>query len=131
MALLGFKKCFALNVQLGKKRQSIRAKRKHPIKVGERLYLYTGLRTKAARKLGEGVAIFVEEIKIEQCNAGGEHLTSVEVAGQRLLPTEITELAIADGFPDAVAFLKFFAEEHTGDFVGDLIKWKPENLVLI
>ena len=54
MPLIGFKKEFADLVESGAKRQTIRAPRKRPIKVGDTLYLYTGLRTKQCRKLGEG-----------------------------------------------------------------------------
>lgn len=51
MALLNFQKQFADLIEAGTKRQTIRAARKYPIKVGDKLYLYTGLRTKYCRKL--------------------------------------------------------------------------------
>lgn len=54
MALLGFKSIFADAVERGEKRQTIRAERKRPIKVREKLYLYTGLGTKKCRKLWKG-----------------------------------------------------------------------------
>jgi len=38
-------------VESGEKRQTIRAVRKRPIKVGDKLHLYSGLRTKKARNL--------------------------------------------------------------------------------
>ena len=53
MAALNFQKQFAPDVESGIKLQTIRAKRKNPIKEGETLYLYTGMRTKKCRKLGE------------------------------------------------------------------------------
>lgn len=52
MPLIGFTKL--LNKLLdGSKTQTIRKERKHPIKVGDKLYIYWKLRTKECRKLGE------------------------------------------------------------------------------
>ena len=42
MALINFQKRFANDVESGKKRQTIRKQRKHPFKLNETLYLYTG-----------------------------------------------------------------------------------------
>ena len=126
MALLGFKKRFAADVRSGKKRQTIRAKRKHPIKVGERLYLYTGLRQPGAEKLREADALSVDEIKITHTPEGDAVITKVFVAGEKLLPNEVCALAIADGFVDVADFITFFKKEHGAEFVGDLIKWDPD-----
>lgn len=54
MPLLGFTK---LKEKLldGSKTQTIRKPRKHPIKVGDKLYIYWKLRTKECQKLGEGI----------------------------------------------------------------------------
>jgi hypothetical protein len=46
MPTLNFKKQFSELVSSGKKRQTIRSIRKIPIKVGDKLYLYSGLRQK-------------------------------------------------------------------------------------
>lgn len=64
MAILGFKKQFAGKVRNGRKRQTIRAFRKYPIKQGETLYLYTALRTKNAEKLREVKCKSVHAIEI-------------------------------------------------------------------
>lgn len=117
MALLGFKKRFAPLVEAGTKRQTIRAKRKdgknpHP---GERLYLYTGLRTKACRKLGEGICKSVEEITIES--------HEINVAGAWLPHAPVEELAIRDGFDSFEQILAFFEKEHGLPFWGLLIEW--------
>ena len=55
MPLLGFTK---LKDKLldGSKTQTIRKPRKHPIKVGDKLYIYWKLRTKECEKLGEAIA---------------------------------------------------------------------------
>jgi hypothetical protein len=44
---------------VGLKRQTIRAIRKYPFKVGDKLFLYTGCRTRQVRKLGEATAVEV------------------------------------------------------------------------
>ena len=51
MPALNFKKQFAEKVETGEKRQTVRAKRKRAFVVGDKLYLYTGMRTKYCRKL--------------------------------------------------------------------------------
>ena len=125
MPLLGFKKHFAPMVENGIKahpdpavkikRQSIRAKRKdgrnpHP---GDRLYLYTALRTKSCRKLGIVTCQSVEEIIIES--------HGINVAGEWLWDKEA--LARADGFDSFEQLLAFFEKEHGLPFWGLLIKW--------
>jgi len=52
MPLLGFT-VFRKEIEDGRKRQTIRMARKHPIKVGQDLYLYWKLRTKQCEKIGE------------------------------------------------------------------------------
>ena len=54
MALLGFT-VYKEKILDGSKRQTIRKLRKHPILVGDKLYLYWKLRTKDCEKLGEAV----------------------------------------------------------------------------
>jgi len=58
MPLLGFTK---LKEKLldSSKTQTIRKPRKHPIKVGDKLYVYWKLRTKECEKLGEAIVIKV------------------------------------------------------------------------
>ena len=66
MPALNFKKQFADKVERGEKRQTIRALRadgRNP-QPGQTLFLYTGMRTKSCRKLGEAVCSSVEQIDI-------------------------------------------------------------------
>lgn len=117
MPLLGFKKQFAPLVEAGTKRQTIRAKRfdgKNPHQ-GETLYLYTGLRTKECRKLGEPLCKSVEEITIES--------HGINVAGSWLDHADVEELARKDGFDSFEQLLAFFEKEHGLPFDGLLIKW--------
>jgi len=117
MALINFQKQFAKVVKNGKKRQTIRKQRKYPIKVGETLYLYIGLRTKKARKLRTEKCKWIDMIKIYQ---DGIRL------GKRWRLShkrELDEFAQADGFENYTEMVKWFSETHGLPFEGILIKW--------
>lgn len=64
MPALNFKMQFADKVEKGEKIQTIRATRKRPFRCGDKLYLYTGLRTKYCKKIGESVCHNVEDVEI-------------------------------------------------------------------
>jgi uncharacterized protein YqfB (UPF0267 family) len=115
MPALNFKAQFADAVAIGRKTQTIRAARKHPIKVGDTLYLYTGMRTKQCRRLRRAVCTAVHDIKIDQA--------SCWIDGRWLALYEIKDLAAADGFMDAPTFCDFFRATHGLPFNGQLIKW--------
>lgn len=126
MPVLNFKKEFAPLVELGlnepdhphAKRQTIRAPRKdgRDPKPGDRLYLYTGMRTVACRKLGESECKYKDPIAIEG-------FSSVVVGTKVLSFEEEKKLARADGFPSACEFLSFFEKTHGFPFYGFLYKW--------
>lgn len=101
------------------KRQTIRAIRKagNP-KVGDVLFLYTGARTKACRKLGKVVCTAREDI----------HINEEGIAfGQRLLIEDNRDardrFARADGFSSWEQMRDWFAATHGLPFTGQLIKW--------
>ena len=97
MPLLGFTK---LKDKLldGSKTQTIRKPRKHPIKVGDKLYIYWKLRTKRCKKLGEATITKVVRKKLE----------------------EITnEDAKKDGFIDLFDFMEKFTKMHTDAYMDD------------
>jgi len=54
MPLLGFTKLKSKLLD-GSKTQTIRKPRKHPLKVGDKLYIYWNLRMKSCEKLGEAI----------------------------------------------------------------------------
>lgn len=71
MPAINFKKQFAPAVESGEKRQTIRARRqdgRDPV-AGQTLYLYTGIRTKGCRKLGEVTCKETQQITIEENGA--------------------------------------------------------------
>jgi hypothetical protein len=121
VGLYNFKKRFAPFVLDGTKRHTIRAKRKHPTKVGDAVHLYTGLRTKQAQLLGRSVCVRVEEIRI----SGSQQ---VFVDGVELNADEKNALAYCDcfrsrGVPRAFEEMMEFWEGRL-PFVGDIIHWR-------
>ncbi|HYE33340.1 MAG TPA: hypothetical protein VEH27_18095 [Methylomirabilota bacterium] len=119
--LLNFSPRFAEPVQNGRKRQTIRAIRKDGKvpKVGETLYLWTGCRTKQARKLGEHKCKEVKPVEI--------HLTFAKVGDLVILaadtPSIIDFVAQEDGFKDWTEMRDWFEEVHGLPFHGNLIRW--------
>jgi len=117
--ILNYKKQFAPLVESGEKRQTIRAMRKRPFKAGDRLYHYTGLRTKACRKLLESTCLFADRIDILP------HGTVF--INNWLCEGPMKNLAVADGFRrkghEWQDMLAFFTQTHGLPFTGQLIRW--------
>ncbi|MBA7627104.1 hypothetical protein ES703_34566 [subsurface metagenome] len=118
MALINFQERFADDVESGKKRQTIRKKRKYPIKLNETLYLYTGLRTKKARKLREDKCKSLEEV--------GIFWYGIMLSNKRTPTIQekfLNEFAQADGFDNFYEMTKWFDKVYGLPFEGVLIKW--------
>lgn len=91
MPLINFKKQFATAVAMGSKCQTIRKTRIIPIKAGDNLHLYSGLRTKEREKLlvakcksVQNISIEVDELKLERPDKDvlkGTNLTGTAVSG--------------------------------------------------
>jgi hypothetical protein len=123
MPALNYHPCFAARVQSGEKLQTIRATRKVPIKPGEILYHYTGMRTKACRCLGISKCSSVLGIDIISVCSRAVCLQVGPGGGQRrLCNAEIEALALADGFATVENFWAWFTT-GTGCFTGHLIQW--------
>lgn len=120
MPVLNFKKQFAPMVESGAKRQTIRGCRadgRNP-RVGQVLYLYTGMRTQYCRKLGEGICRQSWPVYMDAQDDGR---IDVFVCGDVLKPDEVEQLARDDGFSEVDDFFKFF--DNRMPFKGYLIKW--------
>ena len=117
MPVFNFKKQFALDVESGKKRQTIRAKRKDGRNphVGDKLYLYVGMRTKGCRKLGEVICKEVHQILIDH--------DGINFDGRWLSLSEKHGMALVDGFRDFYEMKVFFHKEHGLPFEGLLYRW--------
>ena len=121
MPALNFNKRFVPSVELGLydqenpkgKRQTIRAGSRFTF--GDRIYLYTGMRTKQCRKLGESTAKIVLPIRLS--SSGGV------LAGKRIDFEELTRIAKKDGFLTATEMLDWFEKTHGLPFSGQLIRW--------
>ena len=121
MSALSFKKQFAQEVASGRKCQTIRALRNRPIKQGEKLYLYTGMRTKGCRKLKETVCKRVRHVRIFEGMDPNTYVISVD--GKLASDIECVRLAVADGFVSVNGLIDFFREQHGLPFEGHVINW--------
>lgn len=127
MPLLNFQPQFADKVASGAKRQTIRAYRKdgRDPKPGDTLYLYTGTRTSACRKLGEVVCREVIPMHIRPKGfgfEGGHHLGDfIKLYGHGA--SLMRGFAKADGFSDWPAMCDWFEKTHGLPFRGLLIRW--------
>ena len=115
MPALNFCNRFAPMVDAGTKRQTIRRERKRPIRIGDRLFLYQGMRTKACRKIGEAVCSGVQRIRV------GLVLTILD--GEGLSYNAELELAVADGFECVEDFRAWFERRYGLPFDGVVIHW--------
>ena len=113
---LNFKEEFEPKIRCGDKKQTIRATRKYPIKQGDNLYLFTGMRTQNCRRL-----------RSTRCDE--EHYIFIDtnktiILGNKLLTFEEAErLAREDGFESFNDFINFFKTTHGLPFEGQLIRW--------
>ncbi len=126
MGLYNFQRRFKPHVKSGRKRHTIRAKRKHPDRPGNPFHGYVGLRTKKAEKISTGTITKVEDIRIFEA-PGETELDHYRVAleGVGLELDECEALAYADGFDSFMDMMKFW--EGRLPFNGDLIRWKDKE----
>lgn len=122
MVAFSFQKQFAEPIIAGTKRQTIRARAR--AKPGDRLQLYTGMRTKACRKIGDAICHAVRPIRIVPLAAGGGFQIGDEEP--QVIGWELNAFARADGFADWAALAAFFAKHHPGveTFEGCLTIWR-------
>lgn len=126
MVAYNFQSRFVPAIEAGTKRQTIRAhgKRRH-VRPGGAIQLYTGMRTRGCRKLGDAVALRVVPIRLER--HGGKY-RSITIDGAALDPERLDAFARADGFSDAAEMAAYW-QATNGDavvFEGVLIEWGQE-----
>jgi len=126
MPAFNFKKQFAEAVEWGHKRQTIRADRKDGrphCKPGDRLKLYTGMRTKACRLLAEAKVTRTARVRIEAtCMYLNGQMVPATLWG-RDGPMTDNEFAEADGFPSFTDMANWFDDTHGLPFEGTVIYW--------
>ncbi|MEA5489304.1 MULTISPECIES: ASCH domain-containing protein [Pseudanabaena] len=102
-------------IKSGAKRHTIRALRKFPIKVGDKLYLWWKQRSPEREKLGEAKCIKVSDVLI---NADGVNIDDKIIINK----IGLDNFAIADGFNDWQQLIEFFDKDGL-PFEGVLIQW--------
>lgn len=127
MPALNFQKQFAKSVEIGEKRQTIRAPRKDGrahANVGDTIKLYTGMRTKQCRLLAEAKVTRTAKVRIEATAMflNGHRLPSIIYARDQAEPTD-NEFAEADGFEDFMEMADWFGKVHGLPFEGTVIYW--------
>ena len=130
MPAYNFKAQFAPAVEAGQKLCTIRGR---AAVVGTKAYLYTGMRTKACRKLGQGTITRCEPIIIGR---DVDAFPVVVIDDRKLRMAEVWDLAKQDGFEDSEKFVDFFADSQVyktmpgGDiqiFAGFMITWELDK----
>lgn len=112
MPLLGFNGQFSNKIISGIKRTTIRTHRVIPIKPGDILYMYSGLRTKNCKKIGQFKCISVKTISIFS--------KDIFVNSFKKNNYERDEIVRKDGF-DSFEDMKMFFKLP---FHGILIEWE-------
>lgn len=119
MTTINFSARFVDLIESRRKRQSIRADKHNRYKVGHPIQLYTGLRTKGARKLSDVDPIITENIYVA---VRPDYLT---LGGPGYPKIDRDEFARMDGFADYAEMVAWFQETYKAHtFVGRLIRWE-------
>ncbi len=126
MPALNFSEKFAPLVESGEKRQTIRKLRKdgRDPKPGDTLYLYTGMRTKKCRKIGEAECLLVEPVQINSRIAVINGCVLIYDPSCSYDSLDMDSLAKADGFVNWKELADWFEKIHGLAFHGLLIRWE-------
>jgi uncharacterized protein YqfB (UPF0267 family) len=135
MVAYSFKSRFAAPILAGTKAQTIRADRKRHARPGEMVQLFTGMRTRQCRRLGEARCLEVVPIRQAFAIQGQTELIRL---GDRFIRSEgFDAFAQQDGFADMAHMAKFWWANHPPTkceefedpdsliFAGVLIVWQP------
>lgn len=121
MVALSFKTRFAPRIIAREKRHTIRAVRKRPIVVGEKLQLYTGMRTRHCRLIGTAQCTAAPWITIDFVSQ------AIMIQGHPSIRTaaKLDAFAVLDGFRDWADMRRFWQKPGTEVqvFSGVMIRW--------
>ena len=112
MPALNFTNHNAALVASGRKPHTIRAMRKRPFAVGDRLMHKVGQRTARCRPLGQSTAAVVLNCVIDPT------LGQVTLGGVVIPCRRVLLLAQADGFSSTEGFFRYFGGGLTGQLIG-------------
>lgn len=106
MPAYNFKEQFAYAVEYARKNQTVRKKRKRRTKVGETLYLFTGMRTPHCRRLRRAICLDVKDTEI--------HSAAIKLADRFMTigSSEADRFARADGFSNSAEMIGWFRKTH-------------------
>lgn len=111
--LLGFKKQFVQPIQGGIKIFTLRKARKNQPKIGETLYMYTGLRTNKCELISNKETLKGLQIVRLALLRFNEHTTQIviKVDGRLLSEKEMSTFAKYDGFSGLLEFADYWITE--------------------
>jgi len=129
--LLGFKKRFAPNIINGSKIHTLRNARKVEPKIGELLYMYTGLRTRNCELIRKDLTLkSIQQVEIvfywgSYDRHGNEkesesHHPVIWVDHEHLTDDQINDFFVNDGFKDESDFVNFWDLKKGSDVVAEL-----------
>lgn len=124
MPAYNFQARFAPAVEAGRKLHTVRRRRNRETRAGERLKLYTGMRTKTCRLLREARCSAVKSLVIDE---DGRWYVD---AREQWTPLEIAAFVAADtdGLMNPSQFLEFIATNYGLPFDdGVIIYWEPAD----
>lgn len=125
MAAYNFQRQFAAAIRAGTKTSTIRRRRANGYvpAAGERIRLYTGMRTVQCELLRVVEVVRVRPVVIDTTN-----LTfSLLLDGAWLRPADLGLLAAQEGFASVAAMRTFFREQYGSEqFSMYLIEWCPQ-----
>lgn len=116
MPAINFLARYADAVAGGAKRQTVRRQRKRPIAPGDALYLYTGMRTKACRRLLVTQCRMTRELRVTENG-------TLKLDGQALYAGAIDQFARNDGLRDWNELRAFIERRYGLPFDGVVIYW--------
>lgn len=139
MVAYSFKRRFAPAIKAGTKCQTIRGERARHARVGERVQLYTGMRTKlCARVIPDPIVDGVHAVLLVWDHTGFTRICVMpsplfEAVGFEdegdLHVDNYDAFAVADGFNDQADMFSFWHEIYaglSGSFQGALIHWQAD-----
>lgn len=113
--LLGFKPRFEEPIQVGTKVFTMRVERKVKPKIGERLYMYTGLRTKNCRKISDKEKLIsTQRVRIRITMMPNRMKVLIDIDGRRLQIMELHRFVKFDGFKSIPDFVEYWVASSIG-----------------
>jgi len=121
MPAYNFQARFVPKILAGTKPHTIRKRRKHPTKVGDILWLYSGMRTKTCKLIAGAPCVRVEPIVIWPFEE--------RVAAN--IDFSIVQLAYGDGFDGLPEFFDFFRRTYREKVLIDfeIIFWDTKSMI--